>query len=354
MPTPRLPTPRAPLALCIGLSALLGGCDQIQGLIGGGGAEAAKAAEAQLVGGALPAAADAWEQAALDHPTDVDAASGAAYGHLLQGNYEAADAALAQAQEAAGERQGEVRMRRALVALRAGNLEAVKEHALASGLPAGKLLAGEVALADGERDEGAALLKEARGAGGAVGAAASGYLDLLEDAEPMVALLSEAQALWSLGERKVAVKSADDLVRNLPEERADKPAQLLLWAGRAASVREVDVAQGILDAMLFPPDGQAWRKIATQGIIHCAAGRADDCVRLLTQLEGSAPEDGLADARATAAFLIAKVDGDAARKLAGPYVSNAAARALYEAGDISAARESAPEGILSTYLGAGG
>jgi tetratricopeptide (TPR) repeat protein len=342
------------LATVAGLALALPGCDMVQGLLGGGGEEAAAAAESTLVAGDLPGAADAYAAAATENAGSVDAATGHAFTLLMQGDTAGADAALAAAEEGAGERLPEIKMRRALVALESGDLDAVRSHAEASGLPQGKLLAAEVALADGEREEAAGLLKQAAPAGGSVADAANGYLDLIEDPEPLVSGLSEAQALWALGERKVAVRSVEELVKNLPDEREDRDALILVWAGRAASLGETELANSLLDALIFPPDGQAWRKVATQGIIACADGDGARCLKLFASLEGNAPADGLADARATAAYLIAGDDAEVANKLAGPYVSNAAARALYEAGDMETARSSAPPGVFADFLKAGG
>ena len=330
------------------------GCEQIEALLGGGADEAAADAEGLLKQGDLPGAADAYAAANTATPTHVDAATGAAYTALLQGDTGRADQILAAAEAEAGEKLGEVKLRRALVALQAGELENVKLHGEASGLPMGQLLAAEVALADGESEEASALLEKAKGAGGKVGKTAQTYLDLLGSDEPTVAGLSEAQALWALGERKIAVRSVEELVKGLPDDREDRGELVLLWAGRAASVDETDVARSILDALIFPPDGQAWRKVATLGIIACAEGDAAACQSNFKALEGNAPEDGLADAVATAAFLIADENPEAARTLAGRYVSNAAARSLLEAGDAAAARESVPGGVLGEYLKAGG
>ncbi len=347
-------SPRLVVGLVLlGLSA--SGCEQIQALIGGGGAETAAAeAEGLLKQGDLPGAADAYGAALTEHATSVDVATGAAYTLLLQGNTSGADQALAAAEAEAGEQLGEVKLRRALVALEAGELEDVKLHGEASGMPMGHLLAAEVALADGEREEAQALLAKAKAGGGKVGGTAQTYLELLNSEEPTVSGLSEAQALWALGERKIAVRSVEELVKGLPDDRDDRDEQVLLWAGRAASVDETDVARSILDALIFPPEGQAWRKVATQGIIACAEGDATSCQSSFKALEGNAPEDGLADAVATAAFLIADEDPEAAKALAGRYVSNAAARSLLEAGDSAAARESVPGGVLGEYLKAGG
>lgn len=342
------------IPVLLGLSLALPGCDMVQGLLGGGGEEAAAAAESSLVSGDLPGAADAYAAAAAENAGHVDVATGQAFSLLMQGDTDGADAALAAAEEGAGERLGEVKMRRALVALEAGDLDAVRTHAEASGLPQGKLLAAEVALADGEREEAAGLLKQAAPAGGTVADAANGYLDLIEDPEALVSGLSEAQALWALGERKVAVRSVEELVKNLPDSRDDRDALILLWAGRAASLGETELANSLLDALIFPPEGQAWRKVATQAIIACADGDGARCLKLFASLEGNAPSDGLADARSTAAYLIAGDDPEVATKLAGPYVSNAAARALYEAGDMETARSSAPAGVFADFLQAGG
>jgi tetratricopeptide (TPR) repeat protein len=336
------------------LSTLLAGCGFVQGLIGGGGAEGFAAGEAALKAGDLPGAVAAWEENAAANPADVDSATGAAFAALLKGDAAAADAALAAAEEGAGERLPELKLRRALVALRGGQLDAARTHGEASGRPEGKLIAAEVLLADGERDQAKALLEGVAGAGGALGATAQGYLDLMSAADPAVVGLSEATALWALGERKVAVRSAEELVKSLPDEQANRGELLLVWAGRAASVGETESARGMIDALTFAPEGQQWRKLATLAIVSCAEGDGATCSKQLKSLEGQAPSDGLADARATAAFLLASKDADAAREIAGSTQSYAAARALLEAGDAAGAAAASPAGAFAEFLKAGG
>ncbi len=329
----------------------LTGCEIIQGLIGGSPEEGLAQAEAALTGGDLPGAADAYAELVKAHPDNVDAATGAAYTALLQGDTATADAFLAAAEATAGERAGELKLRRALVALKAGDLEQVRAHGEASGTPEGLLFAAEVALADGEREDAAALL--GRVSGGTAGQVAAEYMALIDDEDPLVACLSEAQALWALGEHKVAVRSVEELVKALPDSREDRDELLLVWASRAAGLGEVDIARSLLDSVIFPPQGQAWRKAATAAIIACAAGDAETCLDLFDKLDGNAPVDGLADARATAAVLIADDNPEVARQLAGRYTSNAAARALLEAGDRSGAAGAAPDGPLRSYLQGG-
>lgn len=316
--------------------------------------KAVDAAEAKLKAGDLPGACADYDAAAAAYPETLDAATGSAFCALATGDTGRADQILAAAEATAKEQLPQVKLRRALVALSAGKLEEVKTHGEASGLPLGKLLSAEVNLADGERDQAKATLESIQGEAGAVGDTVKTYLALIGDESPMVAGLAEAQALWALGEKKVAVKSAEELVLSLPDDREDREEQLLVWAGRAASLGEVAVARALLAASLFPPDGQAWRKVATEAIAACAEGDAATCQSLFATLEAAAPADGLADARATAAFLIAPKDKEAASALAGPYMSNGAARALWEAGDASGAQASAPGGVLASYLKAGG
>lgn len=331
------------------------GCNKIKGLFGEGGKEAAAKAEKKLQAGDLPGAADAYEAAVKAHPQSVDCATGAAYMALLKGDLKAADAYLVAAEKDAGDRAPEIHMRRALVALRAGDLDQAAAEGKASGLAAGKLIAAEVSLADGERDLAKALLQDVKKSGGALGEIASQYLQLLASKDPVVAGMSEEQALWALGKHKVAVRSVEELVKALPDTVEDRNEQLLLWAGRAATIGETDVARSIMSAMIFPPKGQAWRKVATEAIIACADGDGDSCAKMLDSLEGSAPADGLADARATAAALIARHDPAAAKKVAGSFASNSTARALLEAGDRDAALDAAPQGgMLAKYLDAGG
>lgn len=315
---------------------------------------AADAAEALLKAGDLPGAATAYEAALKEFPTSVPVATGASYMALLAGDSARADSILAATEAEAAEALPQVKLRRSLAALHAGDLEKAKEHGLASGLPAGKLIAAEVNLADGERDSAKATLTEIEGTPGAVGEVVGQYLALINSDNPMIAGLSEAQALWVLGERKVAVRSAEELVLSLPDDAANRDEQLMVWASRAATAGEPSIARSLLDATIFPPDGQAWRKVATSAIASCAEGDGTTCTDLFNSLEGVAPADGLADARATAAFLIAKQSPEVAKALAGPYVSNAAARALLEAGDGSGAADAAPGGVLASYLKAGG
>lgn len=342
----------APLA--VGLSTL-SACDMIQELIGGGGAEVAAEAQAKLEEGDLPGAAADYGALAEEHADNVHVAIGQAYMLLLQGKADEADQVLAAAQEAAGEQAGEIRLRRALVALQASppDLDAVKTHGTESGLPEGKLLAAEVHLVDLEPDEATALLREVVAGGGVVGETATQYLSMLDSDDQYQAGLAEMTALWALGDREAACKGAEELVKQLRTEDDAKNSALLLWAGRAVSSGLPGVAQSLLDDIDFPPEGQNWRYQATLAMVHIAGGDVEQGANVFRALQaqtedGSVPLDGLNDALATACGLVE--DKDVAKKLVEGVESAAAARCLLEAGAVRKAVGQAPDGPLKTFL----
>lgn len=327
----------------IGLAA----CDMIPGL-GAPGPEVVEPANAHLRSGDLPAAASEYASLAGQYPSSVHVGVGQAYMQLLQGDLGGADATLAALEEGAGEQLPEIKLRRALVALQSGDLDTVKVHALASGMPQGKLLAAEVMLADLDLDEVPTLLREVSAAGGVVGQTAARYLEMFESGNQTWAGLAQVTALWALGDRRAA-KEAEQLVRSLPADDGARSEQLLLWAGRAVTSGYPDAAQSLLDEIDFPPDGQAWRIQATRALVHVARGEVSEGVRLLDALSSAgAPADGVADARATACALVE--DKAQAREIAGDLESPAVARCLSEAGADRVAQARAPEGPLKSYL----
>jgi len=302
-----------------------------------------------LKDGDLLTAYDALDKARADNASLAKVQSTAAYTYLLAGEYDKADNALAAAEAASsGDEVGKIKLRRALVALRAGNLDAVKEHGVASGLDAGKVLAAEVHLADAESDEAIALLKSVN-SNDAVGQTAAEYLKRLESGDQFQASLAEATALWAIGQRGGACEQAGDLVGSVESE--SKGMLLLLWAGRAVTSNRVDVAASLLDEAEFAtiPQEQAWRRQATLAIVHIAKGEYDEGVALFDALASAgAPADGIADARATAAALCK--DKAVARQLVEGLESAAVGRSLLEAGAGKAAKDQTPSGALRRYM----
>lgn len=317
--------------------------------MGGGGGSAE--GDALLKAGDIAGASGKYEEALTKDATNVDVAVGAAYTRMAAGQYDKADAALAGAEATAADKLPEIKLRRALVAMQAGDLDKVKEHATASGLPAAKLLLAEAELADGNRDVAKGLLEGISGDAGSVGATAKQYLALMADPNPLVQGLSETQALWALGQHKVAVRSVEELVKAYAETHDDGGAQVLMWAGRAASIGEADIAWNLIEAVGVPPEGQAWRVEATRGIAWCAQAEAQKCLETFEMVKKIAPADGYVDARVTAAAVIAARDPATARQLLEGMTGDGAARVLASMGDKAGAAAVASDPVMKKQLG---
>jgi thioredoxin-like negative regulator of GroEL len=333
------------------LTSLILGCGPLQSMMGGGGKEAAEAAQGLLKQGDLEGASKKLEEAAKSSPTDLDVAIGVAYTRALAGKVDEADAALAAVEATAGPKLPEVKLRRALLAMQKGDLDKVKEFGGASGLPAGKLLQAEAELSDGNRDAAKGILEGISSDGGPVGATAKQYLKLMGDSNALVAGLAETQALWALGQQKVAVRSVEEPVKAYAENNDDGSEQILLWAGRAAALGQSDVAFKLLDAISVPPPGQAWRVEATRGIAWCADGNGAECTKVFDGLVTRAPADGLSDAKVTAAQVIAERDPATAKALLTGLTGDGAARVLAAMGDKAGAASLAADPILKKQLG---
>lgn len=324
----------------------LGACARLSGLLSPG-VDLAPAEEA-LQAGDFDGAARAYDAALAADPARLEALVGRAYVHLLAGELDEADRRLAHAAATHADALPELDVRRALVALRRGDLDAARRFGDRSGLPAGKLFAGEVLLVDGDRDGARARLAEARGAPGEVGAAAAAYLALLDDADPRVHALADAHALWALGLRPLAVRAAEAPLAAWVATHAGDAAPLLVWAGRAAVAGEPALARRLAGAVTDP--GLAWRVEVVRAHAECAEGHPDACLAGLAALEGRAPPEGLADARVTAANLLAPHEPARALALVDGQVGDAVARLRRSLGDEGAAA-AAVDPVLRAALG---
>jgi tetratricopeptide (TPR) repeat protein len=345
------------LPLLMGLT-LLGGCDLLKDFgidLGGKKDPAALVGPARdaLDGNDLPGAMDKYQEIAAANPDVVEAKIGLAYMQLLSGQNDKADATLAEALAIEGiddSVKNELNLRRALVALRKGDLENIRKYGELSNLPAGKVLAAEVYLADAETDSAIPLLEQASSQGsGEVKAAAAKYLDYLNDQETGRAQLAEATALWALGQREEACETAAELLAYLPTDFAQRDELLLLWAGRAVASGLPGSAEGMLDEMGGAPDGHAWRVQATRALVAVANEDFDGAKQTFANLgAGGAPADGIADALATAAAISS--NKEFATEITTGLKSNALARGLMAAGATDAAKGAAPSGVFSQFL----
>jgi len=310
--------------------------------------------EQQIQNGDWPGAMETLSPVVAEDPTNVEAATYLSYVQLMSGDYAAADATLAAAEEkATPEQLKEIKLRRALIGLRTHDMDAVLEHAKASGTNEGRLLAAEVHIVDLESDAARPLLQEildteAAGGGTVVGETAKKYLEMLDNGSVLEGL-ADVTALWALGDRATACEHAAEIIPDL-EDGTEKSSLQLLWASRALTSGKVGVANSLVSEILeLPSPEQAWRLQATKAQIAIAEGEYERGIEMLDQLEGGAPPLGLADARATACALAA--DKEVAIRIVGDLKSNAVARCLVQAGAIEEAKEHAVSGSRFTeYL----
>lgn len=312
---------------------------ELTNMIGGGGGVSEEVKQ-QLKSGDFSGAKSKLEEASKANPADLDTATHLAYVQMMGGDFAGAEATLAKAQEGASpEDTAKIELRRAMVALRARDLDAVRDHGRASGLPEGLLLAAEVHIQDLDDEQARKLLEQLKDQPNVVGATATKYLELY-NGTPEMNSLADVTALWALGERKEACDNASQVIPDLPENE-EKAALLLLWAGRAATSGQVEIANALLTELTTTPDqSQSWRIKATEAIIAIGEGEYKKGIDLFKALEGGAPADGLAHARATAAALAG--NAEIAEQLVGDLESPAVARGLLEAGARDLALEAAP------------
>lgn len=340
------------LIVRLGLFAMLLGvgsaCDylppEIKAMIGGS-TGVSEEIKTELKAGDITKAKAALLDASKATPTDVDTALYLAYTQMMSGDFPAADATLAAVEPSATPEQlPGIKLRRAMVALRARDLDAVRDHGRASGLPEGLLLAAEVHIQDLDDEQARKLLDQLKSEPGVVGATATKYLELY-NGTPEMNSLADVTALWALGERKEACDNASVVIPDLPDNE-EKAELLLLWAGRAATSGQLEVASALRAEMLPNLDpSQSWRLTAIDAIIAIGQGEYQKGMDLFKALENGAPADGLAHARATAAALSG--DPEIASQLVGDLESAAVARGLLQAGARDLAIEAAPP---SSYL----
>ncbi|MFK7928057.1 MAG: tetratricopeptide repeat protein [Myxococcota bacterium] len=355
----KTPVATVGLALLLG-TPLVSGCAMIEDMTGislttpaNPDAIVAEAMD-KLKEGDLPGAMAEYTSLVEQNPDVVEAKIGLSYTQMLAGDFDGADSTLAKAIETKDlppETVAELTLRRALVALRTGDVENTQKYGEASGLAAGQILAAEVYLADAEADSARPLLEQAASSGtGTVKAAAQSYLEALDDEESGRAQLAEASALWALGRRAEACEAAEELLRLLPPELESRDEMLLLWAGRAVTSGQAGGAEGLLDEMGQAPEGQAWRVQATRALIAVANEDYDGARETLAALgSAGAPADGLVDAIATAAAI--SNDSEFAREIGKGVESSAIARGLMAAGADDAAKAAAPSSsMLARYL----
>ncbi len=329
-----------------------------------------------LASGDLSAASESYQSyAEEDGGTAVGGHTGLAYLSLLEEDFDGALLHLEKAREESSKTEAqEIDLRRALVQLRAGRLPDYPDgknpeaprlpgattFAKQSDLPQGWLMVGEIALTEGERAQAVEYFEKAADTGDGTGDIAQQYLSLLESDNATLRNLSEAVANWSVGMssppisvlKEQAVEDFETLGEGLVNTAYGTPEQMLLWAGRAASIGDTVRGRTILKWAKSITGEQAWRYAATDAILYCAEGNVRKCKSTFNKVEAmEPPAEGYRDARATAALLLGTLDAQAAEGLIGNEAGTAVgARVLADVQPCKSKESTTAEGLLGEYI----
>ena len=307
-----------------------------------------KEAQTMLGNGQINLANGTYLAILKEDPTQVDAATGAAYVSMLKGDYVKAEELLAGAMENAGENAGELSLRRALVAVEQKEYSTAQQHALASNLDFGKVLASEIYLIDGEGDKAIDLLKSVSSQPSKK--LAKRYLKLLESEDPWVQSYAEAQASWALKDYELAVRSVGSMLSKLEGGIPNYEMEVLMWASRAAVVGQSEISRSLLALNLKAlPEDQKWRVTATKAMTYFAEGDIIKGNGLLKSLK-DAPPMGINHMKVTTAAIIAESDPQTAKDLLKGMSGTAAAQAYHSLGKNKTAANIVDSGMFQKYL----
>lgn len=307
-----------------------------------------KEAQTMLENGQINSANSAYLTILKEDPKQVDAATGAAYVSLLKGDYVKAEELLAGAMENAGEKSGDVSLRRAFVAVEQKEYSTAQQHALTSKLDLGKILAAEIYLIDGETEEAVKLLEEVSTQPSKK--LAKKYLNLLESDNSWLPSYAEAQASWALKDYELAVRSVGSMLGKLEGVIPNFEEEVLIWASRAAVVGQPEISLSLLELNL---DGlseeQKWRITATKAMASFVEGDIVKGNELLSSLT-DAPAMGIRHMKITTAAVIAEKDEQTAKELLKGLEGTAAAQVYHHIGSNKKATNLVESGMFQKYL----
>ena len=313
-----------------------------------------KEAQTMLENGQISSANSAYLAILKEDPKQVEAATGAAYVSMLKGDYGKAEELLAgvtgvvENGESAGKNAGDIYLRRAFVAVEQKEYSVAQQHALASSLDLGRLLAAEIYLIDGETDKAVELLKQVSAQPGKK--LAKQYLSLLESDNSWLPSYAEAQASWALKDYELAVRSVGAMLGKLEGVLPDYEETVLLWASRAAVVGQPEISQNLLGLNLSGLEAsQQLRVEATKAMAYYVEGDILKGNSILESLK-DAPSLGVQHMKITTAVVIGEKDPQTALALLKGIDGTAAAQAYSRLGKNKKAINIVDSGLFQKYL----
>lgn len=320
------------------------------GCSGSDKSEEIMAAQKDLASGKLSSAQTQLTAILSEVPENAEAATSMAHIHMLNGDFDQAEAVLNAVQNDDATVQSQIALRKALVALQAKDFSKAKEMALTSQEDFAKILAAEISLMDGEYDEAIGYLEKV---GGSHRALAKSYLKLLDGNEWSQAY-AEAQALWALRDFDLAIQSVAGTMEFVSKSALDdNPNQhILLWASRAIAVAQPDVATQLLSLKGVPGASEDWRVALLKAMITTVDGDVSGGKTAFEALEGVAPAQAIHDAKATSVVVLSSLGKDGSSLLSG-LRGTSGAYAAYRANNKSRAADMVDSTIFEQFLNGG-
>ena len=307
-------------------------------------------AQKELAAGNVSSAGQQFNAILTEVPGELVSATSMAHIYVLNGAFEQADAVLGTVNSEDPDVMSKVALRRAIVALEAKDFSKVKEFAMQSQESFARVLAAEIWLMDGEHEEAVGLLEKVTGAHAEL---AKSYLRLLEGDEWAKAY-AEAQALWAVRDFDLAIQSVSGTLQYVSNAalNGEFGEHVLLWSSRAIAVGQPEIADELLQVQGFRPNPEDWRVDALKAMSACVKGDIASGQKIFSDLEGKAPEQGLHDAKATTAVVLASIGKDASALLV-ELRGTAGAYAAYKSKDNNLAEDLVDSDIFERFLTGG-
>ena len=307
-------------------------------------------AQKEMAANNLSVAGQQFDAILQEVPGEAVASTSMAHIHMLNGKFEQADAVLASIQTEDPVVKSQIALRRALVALESKDFSKVKEFAQQSTESFAYILVAEISLMDGEHEEAATALEQVNGSHASL---AQSYLRLLEGDEWSKAY-AEAQALWAVRDFDLAIQSVSGTLQYVSASALDGEfgEHVILWASRAISVGQPEIADDLLQIQGFQPDPEDWKVDTLKAMSTCVKGNVSEGKEMFAALEGKAPPQGLHDAKATTAVVLASIGKDASALLS-ELRGTSGAFAAYKSKDSNLADDLVDSEIFERFLDGG-
>jgi hypothetical protein len=127
---------------------------------------------------------------------------------------------------------------------------------------------------------------------------------------------------------------------------------VILWSSRAIAVGQPEIAEQLLALQGFNPVPEDWRVPTLVAMATCVKGEVASGIEMFKSLEGTAPMQGLHDAKATTAVVLSSI-GEDGSALLKDLQGTTGAYAAYKATKMSQAKDLVDTKLFERFLQGG-